>query len=220
MTNFNLISSAELKPVLVKLMNDLLQMQRDYITNQKEVNGGAFPALKRSTIAGKTGLTVFYTRNGKVFAFNKPMGKSLARASNTAMYTAGMRMMRTRDYLRNAYIGSVNDNSVSISISNSPYKSKAIWEERLKYLERMKANPNKKYKPPKPIPNYTYQNIHDWNARGEYDNGKRSSRNLGAAMFGISKPNLDIKEQQFIKTITPVLLRNIDKILMDSIKNA
>ena len=193
-----LITQAQLRPILEEVGSMAVQLQKNHIQQQTNIDGSKFAPLKPSTVEAK-----------------KRSSRGGVRGN------AEKRMKATNDFMQNAFQYKVNGDSVTIFISNSPHKALKIANAKQAYNTRAK-NGMTNHKPKATFVNnqgqiITHEDIAGWQLSGEYNQGKRSSHNAGSAFFGLSDSDEQKLETIFTK-VMPIIDRNIEYAIRDGIK--
>ena len=182
-----LITQAQLRPILEEVGKEAVTLQQNHINDQKNIDGSRFAPLKASTVAAKQ-----KSSRGGVGG------------------NATMRMKATNDFYQNAFQYKVNGNEVIIYISPKVHKLQKIANERKAYDTR--ANNGKNNSKPK----HTYTNkqgvmvTHEDIAMYNLKNsGWVRAGNAGADFFGISKSDAMSLENTFTKRAMPIVETNI-----------
>lgn len=196
---FEVLSESQKKEILTDLKDRWILLHRKRIRDQKEVEGGSFPYLRLKTIIKKQGMGSSVSHN----AFN--------------------RMIRTGDFMKNAFEGKVTSNSLTFFISPKVYSLKKIAAKRKSY-ETRKA---KGVKVRKPKASYTgkngmvtYQDIAMYNLRGKFQTAWKSLNNAGADFFGLSKKEADESFKYLKRKAASNAKKNIENELNNIIANA
>jgi len=193
-----LITAQQIAEIGKALGNQIVQLLRDRINKQQEVNGGAFPKLAPGTIRAKQ------------------------RKGGGVRGNAEMRMKATNDFVTNAYEYKVERDGVTVFVSNKVHKLNKIANERKKWETNRAKGRNQKT----PKPTYTnkqgamvtYHDIAMYNMRGEFDYGWRKAGNPGANFFGFS-PNDEYKiKNTFTKLAYPIIKNNIANAIRNCIR--
>jgi hypothetical protein len=193
-----LVSDMQIKTIMAKLGRLGQQMQRDHITQQKEVAGTPFEKLSPTTIAMK-----------------------LARGGGVAG-NANKRMQATNDFKNNAFTYAIEDEKLVFGISTQPHQFKRTESNRERMLTRMKSGKKatKKAIAKSQYKNITYTDIAKWQLRGPFDQDLRRYPNPGADFFGFSKENEVELSRVLEKELQPVIIDNIIKEIINSVKGA
>jgi len=191
-----LISSTQLRAVLLKLGDAGKQMMRDHIMDQREIDGTPFPRLSPVTSAVKR------ARGGGISG------------------NANMRMRATNDFMKNAFASTVEDEKVVFYISTQPHEFKKSEANRERVLGRLKAGKSvsKRAWAGTQKKDIRYLDIAKWNLRGEYDQGFRRSSNPGANFFGFSEKDKDELRITAVNELSPIIVRNAINEIMNSVK--
>ena len=197
----DLITPEQLRPILESVGSKAVQLQKDHIQQQTNIDGSKFALLKPSTIASKQ------------------------RSSRDGVRgNAEKRMKATNDFVQNAFQYRVNEsaNSVTIFISPLPHKALKIANAKEAYNTRAK-NGKTNHKPKATFVNnqgqiITHEDIAGWQLCGEFDQGKRNQYNVGANFFGLSNSDGQILETIFVVKVTPVVKRNINLAIREAVK--
>jgi hypothetical protein len=195
-----LITQAQLRPILEEIGKEAVQLQQDHINDQKNIDGSRFAPLKASTVAAKQKSS----RGG-------------------VQGNATMRMKATNDFLQRAFMYTVNDDgSVTISISRLPHK----FEKTANTRQAHETKKGEGYNMKKPKPKYTnnqgvvvtHEDIAMYNLKST---GWVKAGNAGANFFGISKSDELSLENTFVKMAMPIvennIKENINEVIIDTV---
>jgi len=186
-----LLTSQQLKPILDEIGAETVQLLRNRIRKQTEVGGSPFPPLKPATEERK------HKIGGGV-------------AGN-----ADKRMKATNDFVNNAYQYRVENDGVTISISDKPHKQLKIKARRQARRTNKKKGWNVSAKAPKQS-SFSYRDLASWQLRGKFDQGLRKSGNPGADFFGFSKSDEEKINKICADKIKPLIEANIVKAIKES----
>jgi hypothetical protein len=194
-----LITPEQLNPILKKMGSKAVQLQKDHINTQTNIDGTKFAPLKPSTIAAKQ------------------------RSSRGGVQgNAEKRMKATNDFVQNAFKYEVNgDGSVTVFVSNLPHKQDKTYNARRAYETREKHGKTNHKDKASYVNNQgqviTQEDIGGWQLCGEHNTGKRSPHNVGANFFGLSNSDEQKLETIFAKVV-PIIDRNIEYAIIDGLK--
>jgi hypothetical protein len=165
----------------------IVMIHKNRILKQQSVNGGHFPSLKPSTV------------------YNKQHNRLKSVASN-----ANLRLIRTGDFYKNAFLFKREGFSLTFYISNLPYAFAKTFAKQEAFATRMQKSlkSRKGVKHSKGLKkslgvNFTYEKLALWQLGdgSKFDIGKRSPKNKGANFLGLSKQDFDIETKRFLSGI-------------------
>jgi hypothetical protein len=194
-----LINPQQMAQIGRALGEQAVQLFRDHINKQQEVQGGSFPNLAPSTVKAKQ-------KNSR----------------GGVQGNATMRMKATNDFVQNAFQYEINSDGITVFISHLPHKQNKTYNARQAYETRAKHGKTNRKEKPSYVNKYgqvvTYEDIAGWQLRGDFDQGQRSSNNPGANFFGFSRNDEYKMTNTFVQLSYPMIKGNIVDAIEDAIK--
>jgi hypothetical protein len=194
-----------MKELLTGLKDKWLLIHRKRFQSQTEVNGGSFPNLRLKTIIRK-----------------QNSGSSIS-------HNAFQRMIRTGDFVRHAFYGTLEQNGLTFAISDQPYRAQKTQEARERILTRMKQGKkvSKKAMSKAQHSDFTYRDLAAWQlsksspfSKGSFSKKGISSHNPGADFFGLSKKEAEESFKYLERKSASLARQNIEGELNKMIVNA
>lgn len=218
MAAFNAISPGEISSLLKLLGDEVLQLHRERMKRQTNVDGSPYPPLRPSTLKRKSGEGYFFTRAGK-----KIFVKKQVKASRNP----SLRMIDTTDFQKNAFEYKVDQNGIIFGISSLPYRAmKELAREegiatRIDKAQK-KGKSTAKIKLGKSVSkNFTYTDLAKWQLSDSSPFARISKRhpnNVGCSFIGLNQNEFDKVTMKFWNSAKSLIEKNIVEYVQNAAK--
>jgi len=209
---FELLSDTDIRNVLKKGGERLREIHIARIQQQKQVDGSAYPHLKDATIKAKRRLGDILTTN----------------------VNADKRMIRTGDFMNNAFRFEVRNKVLMFTISKAEHNWEAIAMKRIrKKQEHVRVNFDGNFKAYEKSSGrdtfeaslakynkFSYRDLALWHLKGNFDIGKRSKYNPGINFFGLSEPELKLVVTYIKNEAAPLANAKLKREIRNAVNNA